>query len=281
MPLADFASIPTVGPATALPALSYYDPTWGFFTFSQRLSTTYNDARAFRSRATFQISGEFTCDAEQIDPDTNASDAFLALTAKYEHLESMFANAGKQPQPNNPAAWFTAADTRCIRLPDPIKDSAGNALYVLPEHLQLMEGQYALSLRYQASLVEGDLPAATILLNNLPLNDSEIVIEPPKPIATRHRMVAGEGSLIQVRNYTRTTVSVSGVMPLAAGESLSDACKTVMESLVNGTFSLAMYKWAPGGAAITTLFNDLAVDSPTVDIRPVDRGVSVSVKGAM
>ncbi len=279
MPIANFNAIPITGPGDQIPVLSRYDPIWGFYTFRQLLENTFNDAQVYHSRAVFQIDGAFTCDAEEVDPDADPAGALIALTTKYEALEALFSAAGAAARPIDTADWFTATDARCIQLPTPIADKLGHRLHAIPLGLTLIEGQYALTLRYSATLGEPQVPSSILLVNGFALNDAQVQIDPPKPIVTRHRMVAGEGSMVNIRNYTQPTISVSGVMPSRAGELLSERAVALSQSLLAGFMELKRVRWSPTGLVVTTLYSNLPVDSPSVDIRPNDRGVSVSVKG--
>lgn len=278
--LVDLTHITKVGPITSHPYLDAYDATWGFYTFGQSLEMVFNDAHVYRSQGVFTLNGVFTATAEGLDPDNDPDAALLALSSKYDALEAMLSGAATQEEPAEMEKWGTADDPRCVPLPGRLKGPAGATIYAQAERLVLTESRMPLEVRYQAVLREPLKPESTILVNDVPLRSARITVTPPTPMVTRHRMIAGEGSLINVSNFTRTEVSITGIVPHAAGVAgMSDRAKSLAESLTDGFMTVKLVRWIDGAPITQTLYTHIRVDQPSVHTVPKERGTEFSVRG--
>jgi hypothetical protein len=283
MALASFNHIPILFPEDP----PTQDVTWGFFTFGQRLTTEYSEDDAYQSDAEFSIVGTFTIDTEDNNTENYIvndavaapTDALIALVDRYTALENLFIAAAHAEIPEDPADWFGPNDPRCIALPSPICDASGQPIYALPNRIGLAESILPHSLTYTAILKEGRPPESVALINGHVVQDAKIRITPPKPILSKHRLISGEGAVMNCINYTSTTVSVQGVLPHLPGEAMSGRALALSQSLMTGTMKIELTRWSSTGTVTETLFENLYVENPTIQLRPVELGTAVSVQG--
>lgn len=269
-----------------------YTLPWGYFTFVQSLELNYTESSVYSSNGIFVIDGAFTIDAEdKLDPGfidsatghiANEAAALTRLESRFSTLEDMFNSAAHATEPADKATWFTATDPRCITLPEPLVDASGQPIRALPVSLTLGESQMSAIVRYSAVLREGVVPTNILLVNDIPLHDARVAISPPAPIAARARALGGEGSTVQITNYSRTEVVVTGLLPLHGdGVHFETSHKDFLGALSSGRMSLKRTRWANGELVTDTMLSGVRVSASQVDSRPTDQGVYMTVKGTL
>ena len=287
MRIVSFDRIPRTIPHGVPPIVEQYDTTWGFFSFGKTVENQFSETQSYRSAGSFSIQGMFTVDAEvALDPtlapggQIDYTTSFARLTARYENLRAMLEAAAKADRPDVADDWYGPTDPRVIALPSPLVDINNNAVYGFPNGVNIEEGRYGVLIRYQATLqIPDNIPAMT-LVNDIPLWQSRLSIQPPKPIIFKERPILAEGSLIWIRNYERTYVGVSGIIPMKVGPSVYGADTLAFQrSLEGGTISIKIRKWTSRGIIEQLLYSNLLIDSPSVDVRKTELGASVSIKG--
>lgn len=287
MSIVAFEKIPIKPPHGNVPIMGSYDSVWGFFIFGQTIENQYNENQFYTSRPTFSIYGSFTCDAEgSLDPSIMVNGtpeptaSFARITNRYNALVAQFAEKAKATPPDSPDDWFGENDPRMILLPEPLRDANNRRIYALPTGISIEEGRYGVAIKYQATLAAGVLPPAVLLVNGFPAWMGRINITGQRPIIERTRLISAEGSLIHIMNYERPSVTVTGVLPIPENDGLiGDRARLFAESLLDGYMTIDMHRCVPGGAVVQGLYKNLTVDTPTIDIRPAERGMSFSVRG--
>jgi len=296
MALVNFENVdltePSGLPGTGVPQTGLYDPLWGYYSFGQQQVAHYNEAECYWTQARFMIEGYFTIDAEDaapgmagtyVDPDTgqviDEAAALVAMSQRYEALETAFNQAAGQSRPSAVEQWYSANDPRCLALPERLTDQQGQRIYGLPQQLSVIESRWPVMLHYQAVLLEGPMPPSMLLVNQVPLESARLLIDAPRPMIVQRRMIAAEGAVIHIQNYTQTRVHLQGILPTASGEDLSEQAAALARSLVDGTMDVERISFSNGRALTSTLFSDLLVEQPTIDLQPTERGVRVAVVG--
>lgn len=106
-------------------------------------------------------------------------------------------------------------------------------------------------------------------------------IDPAHPDVFRHRMVAGNGSLVNVKNYRPTRVRVSMSIPMAEDEGMvSTRAMKLIKTLDDGKFDVEMF--LPENDERIVLFSKLRVsEPPQVSHDSPDGRTTIFITGVM
>jgi hypothetical protein len=247
------ASAPhALGPTGDADRPTVYDPTWGYFTFGQRVNFTYDDEAAYQDEAQFTIEGVFTRGAEMGEDgdDLSVTDeaGFTAIVGKYRALEALLATAARAEPPAAYEQWGTEDDARCIRLPAPLVDRNGNPVFGMPVSISISATQFPLELRYQCVLREAREYPVKLSVNGHLLDQAIVNILPPEPEFARHRIVGCSGEVLQLKHYKAMEVDVSGLLPLnTEGDPMGPAGRRVAAALESGTLDLEVVRRGAAG----------------------------------
>ena len=268
-----------------------YDPMWGYMTFGQNLGFVYNGARAYKSLATFTITGTFTITAEQgvatadlLPASLDDTTRFNTLMAKFTALETAFEAAEAADAPASFFNWAGELDPRCIRLPDPLWDKNGNQIWAFPMSLDIQPGRWSESVTYRAVLQEARVSPYKLAVNGTILDEGVLNITLPQPMLNRHKLLACAGEAIQCRNYTVLACEAAGSMPRkeSSTDLLGDATRALALSLTSDEATVSILRMNQTGAAQTTVvFPELDVEQGTgldIQVEGLRTGVSVRMK---
>lgn len=216
---------PPLGSTTDSSRTNLYDPLWGYFTFTQRIDFQSNPGRRYRSVAQFVIRGTFTptAEAKKAIPSLTDEQAFDLCTKKFQAIEDQFESVTTKPAPESFADWGTQNDSRCIQLPEPLRDRWGLPVLALPVSLNVLPGRWASGISYEAVLIEAIQPARKLKLSrpsttgdgtvDVYLDNAQVSVTLPQPIIQAHRLVGCTGALLQISNYSPATYDISGSLP--------------------------------------------------------------------
>lgn len=259
-----------LGPVVGGTRLNLYDSLWGYFTFGQSTSFSYDDTDAYQDVGSFTIDGSFTHNAEvslgAVDSETGR---FLALSAKYDALEKFFSDKANEKAPEDYSLWGTALDPRCIALPNPLRDKDGDVIYALPESLTVSQSRYPSSINYSAVLNEARFYGSKILVNDLLVDNGSIQIEVSSPELTMHDVVAASGSIIQFKNWTNNSYSLSGTIPnnQANDGTVSEKLKDIIRESEFGRVSVKIaYIDDQNQLQEYEMFRNQLIESPSASI---------------
>jgi hypothetical protein len=159
---------------------------------------------------------------------------FNICIAEMNSLELLFRTAAKATAPTDYNDWGTATDPRCIPLPLPLLDKAGQRIYALATSFDVEPGQWGNYIRYKAILREAKFPPGKVLVNDKIIDDGVITITLPAPLLSRTPLAGCAGEVLQVRNYTKAVIEVSGTCsgpPPTGNRTIADLAHDLMTSL--------------------------------------------------
>ena len=243
-----------------------YDPVWGYYVFQQSVGTEWSPAAQGQTVAVFTIFGAFTANAGNFTdgPIASEADAFTQMTGKYDALEAMLRAAVDAADPDDYADWNGPLDPRAVALPEPLRDVDSDRIYAHPESLQIGPGPYVSMMTYTAVLRECRRPAAKLVLNGVVVDNGVVTLTPPAPQFSSHPLVGANGSIVQVKNYSRTTVEVAGTVPAQQGVvRVSSKLKELIRQAQDNNLDMAIVERRPGTTDRTTsLWGHMLVLSP-------------------
>lgn len=286
MALVCLERVPITAPADAI-AFASYHATWGHFTFGQSLRFVYDDTKTYVSEGQFTIRGTFTINAETRlagAPPASDSQAFNWIYSRYEALEELFTTKARQDGPDSLDDYGTAADPRVIPLPSPLFDAAGNVVYAMPGSIEVEQSRFPEELTYVARLTEAKRPTAMLRLGTRLLSGATVDIIPPQPDIRETRMSGGIGTVLTVRNYSRTRLSISAPVPNLASEvaPLAVSVRQFLEELcATGRIDVGAEDIGPSGVQQHSLWSGVRVQSPSADVQWENNQIVMNMQGVV
>jgi hypothetical protein len=275
------------GPITAPEGYrdTLYDPNWGYFIFGQSVEFRYDESDTYIDKAVFTIRGTFTLNAEaaEVDPNLTDEQKLDLMIQAYQRLDAIFEAARNGVEPDDYFDWGTSQDTRCIVLPEPLRDFGGNQIYALPVSLSIDPGQWGNVIKYTAVLSEAKFPTAKATVNGQPIDEGVIDITLPSPILHRSRLVGCYGEAIQCQNYTTMEVSVQGSIGRLENSTdlVPDKMNTLLTSLELGVVDIGVVRLSTedGGSVSEVLFDNMDLDSDAgLEIGVADLTTAISLR---
>jgi hypothetical protein len=255
--------------------------------FGQSLRFVYDDTKTYVSEGQFTIRGTFTINAEaQLAgvPPTGDSQAFGWIYSRYEALEELFTTKARQEGPDSLEDYGTAADPRVIPLPSPLLDASGNVVYAMPESIEVEQSRFPEGLTYVARLTEAKRPTAMLRLGTRLLSGATVDMVPPQPDIRETRMSGGIGTVLTVRNYSRTHLSISAPIPNLASEAvpLAASVRQLMAELCGtGRIDIGAEDIGPSGVQQHALWSGVHVQSPRADVQWENNQVVMNLQGVV
>lgn len=205
-----------------LPVLSEYDVLWGFYLIDQKVAFSYNENKlSGYSRAEVNILGKFTINGEiQNDLERESKtdeEKETFLFEKYLALRDSLIQKCNVPPPSKLSDYGTENDLRTIALPDKLKNSSGEIIYMIPTGISMSSCSPSL-LEYVVSLRECVKFPCKVSIDGDIIDDATVTIVCRKPRISSRYFAFSSGGEHYFSGFENRKYKVDGILNSMGGE---------------------------------------------------------------